>query len=70
MTTDLFTDKYFPKTFDEFIGNVEIVDFVRTWANKVAKWRKAKTYFIIWILGSRKNRLSITSCKTNELAIV
>lgn len=34
---DLFATKYFPKDFDEFIGNVEIVDFTKKWATD---WKK------------------------------
>ncbi|MCX6803130.1 MAG: replication factor C large subunit [Candidatus Diapherotrites archaeon] len=32
LSSNLFTDKFFPKDFEEFIGNVEIVDRVRAWA--------------------------------------
>jgi replication factor C large subunit len=32
MSSDLFTDKYFPKSFDEFAGNGPIVTLVKNWA--------------------------------------
>jgi len=32
--TQLLIDKYFPKSFEEFVGNVEIADYVLEWAKK------------------------------------
>ena len=32
--TQLLIDKYFPKNFEEFVGNVEIADYVLEWAKK------------------------------------
>lgn len=47
--SSLFTDKYFPRNFDEFIGNVEIVDKARAWA---AEWNKDKPQKPIFFYGS------------------
>ncbi len=37
-----FTDKFFPKDFDEFIGNVELVDSTIKWAQDWEEGRKQK----------------------------
>ncbi|MFA6064704.1 MAG: replication factor C large subunit [archaeon] len=39
MSSEIFTTTYFPKNFEEFIGNVEIVDRVIAWANE---WKEDK----------------------------
>ncbi len=49
VSADLFTDKYFPKNFDEFIGNVEIVDRVRAWAGA---WQDGKNQKPIFFHGN------------------
>lgn len=54
----LITDKYFPKNFDEFIGNVEIVDFACAWAEKWAEGAKQKPLFLFGQSGSGKTCLA------------
>ena len=45
MESTLFTDKYFPKNIDEFMGNVEIVDRVMVWAKEWNEGKKQKPLF-------------------------
>ncbi len=63
MATDLFTDKYFPQTFDEFIGNVEIADFARDWANKWAQGKKQRPLFLFGYSGVGKTCLALLLAK-------
>jgi replication factor C large subunit len=43
--SQLFTDKYIPQNFDEFIGNTEIVDFAKSWAENWSKEKKPLLLF-------------------------
>lgn len=63
MSTDLFQDKYFPSNFDEFIGNVEIVDFVRDWANKWQSGIKQKPIMLFGYSGVGKTALALLLAK-------
>jgi len=45
----LFTDKYFPQNFDEFIGNIEIVENIRKWAQE---WHGNKSQKPILFFGT------------------
>ena len=55
---ELFTDKYFPKSFDEFIGNVEIVEEVRKWAEAWVKGQKEKPILLHGAPGLGKTALA------------
>jgi replication factor C large subunit len=46
---DLFPDKYFPKDFDEFIGNVEVVETAKKWAEE---WQNGKNQKPLLFFGS------------------
>ncbi len=52
MPADLFTDKYSPKNFEEFIGNVEIVDRIIAWAQA---WKEGKNQKPILLFGNPGN---------------
>jgi replication factor C large subunit len=52
MSADLFTDKYCPKNFEDFIGNVEIVDRIIAWAEA---WKEGKNQKPILLFGNPGN---------------
>jgi len=57
MVPDLFTDRYAPKNFEEFIGNVEIVDRAIAWANEWKDGKKQKPLFFFGNPGVGKTAL-------------
>jgi replication factor C large subunit len=59
----LFTDKYFPKSFEEFIGNVEIVDFTIDWAKKWGEGKKQKPLLFFGSPGVGKTALALLIAK-------
>jgi replication factor C large subunit len=63
MAADLFTDKYFPKNFDEFIGNVEIVDRVLAWAKLWEAGKNQKPLFLYGNPGIGKTALAFLIAK-------
>ncbi len=63
ISTDLFTDKYFPKNFEEFIGNVEIVDRARAWAESWQADVKQKPIFFYGNPGIGKTALAYLIAK-------
>ena len=58
LVSTLFTDKYFPKSFDEFIGNVEVVDRVRSWAKAWSEGKPQKPIFFYGGTGVGKTTLA------------
>jgi replication factor C large subunit len=63
MRSELFTDKYFPKNFDEFIGNVEVVDRARVWARDWASNKSHKPLFFFGAPGIGKTALAYLIAK-------
>lgn len=63
MAPDLFPDRYFPKNFEEFIGNVEIVDRAIAWANNWKDDKKQKPLFFFGNSGVGKTALAILIAK-------
>jgi replication factor C large subunit len=61
--SELFTDKYFPKTFEDFIGNVEIVDFTIEWAKKWSEGKKQKPILFFGSPGVGKTALALLVAK-------
>jgi len=61
--SSLFTDKYSPKNFEEFIGNVEIVDFAKAWAEGWQKGVKQKPLLFFGQSGSGKTCLAYLIAK-------
>ncbi|HNV01045.1 MAG TPA: replication factor C large subunit [archaeon] len=59
----LFTDIYFPKDFEEFIGNVEIVDFTIDWAKKWSEGKKQKPLLFFGSPGVGKTALALLTAK-------
>lgn len=57
-SSQLLVDKYFPKSFDEFIGNVEIVDKARAWASNWNEGKPQKPLFFYGNSGIGKTALA------------
>ncbi len=60
---DLFTDKYFPKNFEDFIGNVEVVDRARAWAKAWSAGKSQKPLFLYGNPGVGKTALAYLIAK-------
>jgi len=63
MPQDLFTDKYFPTTFEEFIGNVEIVERAIEWAKTWKEDKRQKPLFLYGNPGVGKTALAFLIAK-------
>ena len=59
----LFTDKYFPKNLESFIGNVEIVDKAIAWATAWREGKKQKPLFFFGNPGIGKTTLAYLIAK-------
>lgn len=55
----LLVDKYFPKSFEEFIGNSEIVDGAKQWAEKWQRGERQKPLLFFGQTGVGKTALAI-----------
>ena len=62
--SQLLVDKYYPKNFDEFIGNVEIVDSARKWAEKWDENKAQKPLCFFGQSGSGKTTLAYIIAKS------
>lgn len=62
-STDLFTDKYLPKTFAEFIGNVEVVERAQKWASEWNDNKPQKPLFFHGATGVGKTALAYLIAK-------
>jgi len=60
---ELFTDKYFPQSFEEFIGNVEIVEDAKKWAENWHNNIKQKPLVFYGIPGVGKTTLAYLVAK-------
>jgi len=63
MSHDLFTDKYVPKNFEEFIGNVEIVERAIAWAKVWNEGTRQKPLFLYGASGVGKTALAFLIAK-------
>ena len=57
--TRLWTEKFFPQDFNEFIGNVEVVDVARRWASSWDKGKKDKPLLFFGATGTGKTCLAV-----------
>lgn len=57
MSSSLFTDLYFPQTFDQFIGNSEIVEAAQKWASAWQSGKPQKPLLFFGQTGSGKTCL-------------
>jgi len=60
---ELFTDKFFPKTFEEFVGNTESVSFVRRWADAWNSGTNGKPLLFYGQTGNGKTCLALLVAK-------
>jgi len=63
LSIDLFTDKYVPKSFEEFIGNVEVVERARVWAKNWQDGKSSKPLFFYGNPGIGKTTLAYLIAK-------
>ena len=63
LSSQLFTDKYAPSTFEQFIGNVEIVDKARLWASNWNSNKPQKPLFFFGAPGVGKTALAFLIAK-------
>ncbi len=61
--TGLWTDEHFPKTFEEFIGNFEIVDEARKWATAWSEGKPQKPLLFFGATGVGKTCLAFLLAK-------
>ena len=59
----LFTEKYYPANLDEFIGNVEIVENARKWANEWNENKNPNPLVLFGITGVGKTTLAYLIAK-------
>ena len=59
----LWTDTYFPQKFDQFIGNVEIVQTARAWASSWEQGKKQKPLLFFGATGTGKTCLALLLAK-------
>ncbi|MCX6801329.1 MAG: replication factor C large subunit [Candidatus Diapherotrites archaeon] len=59
----LLVDKYFPKNFEEFIGNSEIVDSAKNWAQGWNDGKKQKPLLFFGQTGAGKTALAVLIAK-------
>jgi replication factor C large subunit len=67
--SELFSDKYFPKNFDEFIGNVEIVEKALKWADNWNNGKEEKPLFFFGPPGIGKTALAYLIAKEKSWQI-
>ncbi len=65
MQSSLWTDKFFPSSFEEFIGNTEIVDFVKKWSSAWNSGEKQKPLLFHGHSGAGKTCLAILTAQLN-----
>jgi replication factor C large subunit len=63
MSSVLFTDKYFPSSLEEFIGNVEIVDRLVLWARAWNENKRQKPVFLFGAPGNGKTTIAYLLAK-------
>ena len=65
MDSQLWTDKYFPKSLSEFIGNSEIVKSIDLWANDWNSGKQGKPLLLYGQTGSGKTALAHLIARIN-----
>ena len=61
--SELFTDRFFPKNFEEFIGNGEIAEKVQKWAASWNQGKKQKPLLLYGATGTGKACLALLVAK-------
>jgi replication factor C large subunit len=61
--SQLFPDKYMPKNFDEFIGNIEIVETAKKWAQDWQDGKSSKPLLFFGTSGTGKTALAYLIAK-------
>ena len=66
LMTELWTEKYFPENFDEFIGNDEIVQHAKKWAENWNSGKPQKPLLLHGATGVGKTCLALMLARTHN----
>ncbi len=66
MDAELFTDRFFPKNFEQFIGNSDIVQKAQKWAEQWNENKKQKPLFFHGVPGNGKTALALLLAEQNN----
>lgn len=69
MPVKLWTEKYFPANYEEFVGNPEIVDYARAWAKRWNSGHKEKPLLLYGQTGAGKTCLAYLVAKQNDWGV-
>ena len=69
MASELWTGKYSPRNYGEFVGNPEIVDYAKAWAKIWASGKKEKPLLLYGQTGAGKTCLAYLIARLNDWTV-